>query len=405
MRRPSPISRPLPWFPTLLVLTTLSNLVLQGTRVLVSYRALALGGGAIEVGAITAAYALLPLLVALPIGRAVDRGAAVPTTRLGLFLAFLAILLCAWSPGLIVLGLANALLGVGQMLYTVAGQAVVPMWSPPASTDSRFGNLSLAISAGQFVGYPIAGFLASVTDAGGGHVTTAPTLLMLAAVAAATVPIGYVFAAPSHVRARRTHNQGMRPSPLSLLRAQGMKSAIFSSMTVLTGMDLLVAYLPVVGQDRGMSVGTVSFLLTVRVVATMASRATLGRMLRRTSRRLLLVLATLVPTLPVLLVPLVSQPAVLAAFMVAIGFFWGIGQPLTMTWVSTLADQDSRATAMSVRLAGNRIAQVGVPVVAGGIGAAVGVAAVFAVTGLLLFASASTTFVSTRRTPPPEPST
>jgi MFS family permease len=97
-------------------------------------------------------------------------------------------------------------------------------------------------------------------------------------------------------------------------------------------------------------------------------------------------------------VPLTSNLVLLAAAMLLAGFFWGIGQPLTMSWVTTAADQHNRAAALSVRLAGNRVGQVLVPLAAGGLAAATGgVGAIFHASGLLLLSSAACTFVATRR--------
>lgn len=386
------------WFTSLLWVTLLSMAVLSGVRTLISYRALALGGDAVTVGVITAAFAVIPLFVALPLGRRVDRGQGVAVLRVGAILTVIAVMLAAWSPGLAVIAIASMLLGFGQILTTIACQGLIPLWSDPKDFDRKFGHITLAVSTGQFLGFPIAGAVATVTAIpGSSHVTTTPALLVLAGVAALAVPFSFVFRRGSAHRplTRKKHAES-RQSTFTLLKTPGMKPAIYSSLTVLTGIDLLAVYLPVLGQQTGISVGVIAVLLTARTLASVVSRMALPWLLRAFKRRTLLVSATLCSSIPLFLLPAIPFPVVLGILMVIIGFFFGIGQPLSMSWVATVADSNNRAAALSIRLAGNRAGQVVLPLAAGGIAGIVGIGAVFNLTGLLLLSAAIVTYRATR---------
>ncbi|GAA5056688.1 MFS transporter [Nocardia callitridis] len=389
MRSPS-------WFLAVTAASLLSHTVLSGVRTLISYRVLALGGDGLTVGIVTAAFAVLPLVVALPIGRAVDRGLAVPALRVGLILTVVAIALAAGSTQLFVLGSASALLGLAQMLHTVACQSMVPLWSPPEKLDSRFGHLTLSVSAGQLLGFPIAGIVATLTTQDSGSVSTGPALLVMGAIALVAVPLAFSFAPGDSTRVTRADAADGQQSTLRLLGTPGMKPAIYSSLTVLTAMDLLMAYLPVLGQQMGLSVAWVTALLTARAITSVLSRATMPILLRKVPRRWLLVSATLASGIPMALVPLTSAIVPLMLAMLLMGFFWGVGQPLTMSWVTLIADSRNRAAALSVRLAGNRIGQVAVPVVAGSLSGLIGVGAIFHASGLLLISSGLLTHSATR---------
>ncbi|WP_024805854.1 MFS transporter [Nocardia sp. BMG51109] len=393
MRRPT-------WFLAITAVSLLSHTVLSGVRTLISYRVLALGGDGLAVGVVTAAFALLPLVVALRIGRAVDRGLAVPALRLGLGLTVVAVVLAAGSSHLIVLGAASALLGLAQMLHTVACQSMVALWSPPELMDGRFGHLTLSVSVGQLLGFPIAGLVATLTTQDSGSVSTGPALLVMAAIAFTAVPLAFLFAPGDATRVSRSDAAGGQQSTFRLLATPGMKPAIYSSLTVLTAMDLLMAYLPVLGQEMGLSVATVTALLTARTVTSVLSRATMPMLLRRVPRRWLLVSATLASGVPMALVPFTSAVVPLMLAMLLMGFFWGIGQPLTMSWVTLIADSRNRAAALAVRLAGNRIGQVAVPVLAGSLSGLAGVGATFHASGLLLISSGLLTHSVTRRLRP-----
>ncbi|MFD2397435.1 hypothetical protein ACFSVJ_12620 [Prauserella oleivorans] len=62
------------WYPHLCVITALSQAAYNSARMLVSYRSLDLGGDGLALGIITALFSLLPLVVAVQVGRAVDNG-------------------------------------------------------------------------------------------------------------------------------------------------------------------------------------------------------------------------------------------------------------------------------------------------------------------------------------------
>ena len=61
---------------------TLSQVAVYIARPMTSYRLLGLGSGVREVGLVTAAFALLPLCLAIPLGRASDRRRA-PIVAIG----------------------------------------------------------------------------------------------------------------------------------------------------------------------------------------------------------------------------------------------------------------------------------------------------------------------------------
>lgn len=397
MRAPG---RRLSWFAALVLVSIASHAVLNGVRILISYRALALGGDALAIGIITAAFAALPLLIALPIGRAVDRGHGMWILRVGLVLTAAAVFLAATSQQLGVLALASALLGFGQILHTIACQGLIPLWSPPELMDKRFGQLTLGVSAGQFLGLPLAGIVATMTNRGvEGPLQTTTSLLVMGGVAAAAVPLAFAFSPASRAVRTRSEQAGTKQSSRTILRQPGMKPAMYSSMTVLSSLDLLTAYLPVLGEQLGLSVAVVTLLLTFRALASVISRVALPVLLARIDRRRLIVSATLVSAVPMLLVPVTSNVVALAAAMLVIGFFWGIGQPLTMMWVTSLAHHDNRATALSIRLAGNRVAQFALPLGAGAVAGATGVGVIFYLTGALLASSGLLSIRATRRMP------
>ncbi|MEU3270045.1 MFS transporter [Saccharomonospora sp. NPDC006951] len=383
------------WYPHLCLVTALSQAAYNAARMLVSYRALALGGDGIALGVITALFALLPLVIAVHVGRAVDNGRPAGVLRSGILLTVLALLVITASDNLLVLGIGNVLLGFGQILVTVSSQGFVPLLSTPDQLDRRFAGWTLAVSIGQTAGLPIAGVVSSASSGDAGVVTT-PALLALAGLVVLAMPSAMLLPVtrrlPGAVPA-----EGKGQSVVTMLGIPGMRPAVFSSLVVLTSMDVLSAFLPVLGEEFGFGVLLVTALLTLRTGSSIVSRAFLPMLLRVVPRRWLLLSATLCSALPMAAIPLASNPVFMGVLLAVVGFFWGIGQPLTMTWVVNLVSVRSRASALSLRLTGNRLGQVLVPLGAGAIAGITGVGSVFVVTGALLWTSSGFTWRAVRR--------
>jgi predicted MFS family arabinose efflux permease len=179
-----------------------------------------------------------------------------------------------------------------------------------------------------------------------------------------------------------------------VMRRPGMLRAMLVSIVVVSSIDVLVAYLPVYGEVHGLSIAFVSLLLTVRAGATLASRIGLGWWLRRLGRRLVLTVGLTMAAVGMLV--LASGPAewILIAVMIAFGLGIGIGQPLTMGWVADQSPRSERATAIGIRLMGNRMALLLGPLLMGAIAGAAGIGSTFVTVALLLAAGASTTFLT-----------
>lgn len=109
-------------------------------RPLISYRVIALGGDALAVGLITSAYALLSLVVALPLGRYTDRtGRTVAVLLGGTFLLATGAALLGVSSSLPALGASSAVLGFGHIAFMLGGPGFTLPWGGTA--------ISTAISA------------------------------------------------------------------------------------------------------------------------------------------------------------------------------------------------------------------------------------------------------------------
>lgn len=392
-------SRPLSrWFVKALAVTFLMQVAVNAVRPTVSYRALALGADAGELGMIAAGFALLSLAFAIPIGRMIDRRGEMPFIVLGLFLVTVVAFVLVGVSTIWALFVTQAVLGLGQILTTVGMQALIAN-SDTAHQDSRFGTFTVFASLGQLIGPAASGFLAqhvavpAAVTWGEGADLVGSSVFVAAGLAGL---LGFVIALSArHDGSSPRGGTPSSPAPeasmlrsiIQVLRQPKAPHAMFASIAVLTTSDLLVAYLPAYGEATGLSASTVGLLLAVRAGASMASRIFMGPLTRRVGRGRLLTLSTALPALVLAPLPLVDAPGFLFVSMALAGLGLGLGQPLSLVWIAQTSPEHMRGTAVGVRLSGNRLGQVAIPAVVGGIVGATGLGALFLSLAMMLAAS------------------
>lgn len=165
---------------------------------------------------------------------------------------------------------------------------------------------------------------------------------------------------------------------------------MLASLTLLSAMDILIAFLPVVGERAGVSPVVIGWLLAVRGATGILSRSLLPWISARISRQRLLAVSALGAAVGLAISPLVITNWLVSGVALAVGgFFLGLGQPITMTLISTAVPSIWRSQALAVRLMGNRVGQVGFPLVAGLVATPFGPAGAIWMSCLALVASAA----------------
>lgn len=372
------------WLFWLFVAFAVTHAATNIVRPMVSYRALQMGVAPEGLGLLAASFSLAPLVIALSIGRLVDRRGEMLFLVGGVALMAVSTFGIAAAPSVGVLTVFYALVGLGHLVMVVATQSLVARGSAESGYDRAFGHLSFSASVGQLLGPALAGLIAGE----GSPDETIRALVVAGALSVIGLPLIALVRAPRVERAaRRDEADAARPPLLSILRTPGVARAILVSMTVLSAIDVVVVYLPALGEERAWAASLVGGLLAVRAGASMASRLFLGALADRFGRRALLIVSMTVAAVALVALPFAPSVEATVVIMIAAGLGLGIGQPLTMSWVAAEATPGTRATALSVRLMGNRVGQIALPVVAGSVAAFAGAGGVLAVTGAFVGAS------------------
>lgn len=371
MARSSPSDR----LPRSLVPLLIHAALVQGAvfvvRPTISYRAVEIGIDSALIGILAGTYTVLPLLIAIQLGRFSDRFGDRRLTAAGsLVLVAGAGTLLAYGHSLAGLAAASALLGVGHVAAVLGQQAMVGRLVPPTRVAGGYAYYTLTGSLGQALAPGlIAVFGAGQTIPDTGAIFT----VTLAAVAVAVV---LTFLLPAHTpaagpRQRATGAVG------TLLRIRGLPSAVIISGLVLAAIDVFIVYLPVLGTQIGLTAGTVGMLLMVRAFASVVSRFLLEPMQSRFGTKRLLVATVALAFVVMAVLPLMQSAPLLTVLMIPLGIGVGLAQPITMAWIATLAPAAMRGSAMSLRLTGNRLGQTVMPIIAGGVAGTAGTAGVF----------------------------
>ncbi|WP_210586659.1 MFS transporter [Streptomyces sp. GESEQ-35] len=371
------------WLLRLVIAFSFAQGAVSMARPAVSYRALALGADERAIGVIAGVYALLPLFAAVPLGRRTDHGRCAPLLPVGVVLIAGGCALSGVADSLVTMALWSGVMGLGHLSFVIGAQSLVARQSAPHEQDRNFGHFTIGASLGQLVGPIAAGALI-----GGHDMAGSSALALLAAGAGAAVAFTSLWRIEHRTAAKSRTAQGERVPVQRILRARGVPAGILISLSVLSATDILTAYLPVVGEHRGIAPSVVGVLLSLRAAATIACRLVLTPLLKLLGRTLLLTLTCVLAAVLCAGIALPVPVWALALILIALGFCLGVGQPLSMTTVVQAAPDGARSTALALRLTGNRLGQVAAPATAGLIAGIAGVAAPFVMLGALLLVSA-----------------
>ncbi len=158
-----------------------------------------------------------------------------------------------------------------------------------------------------------------------------------------------------------------------LLGVRTVKTNMLASLALLATTDIIVAFLPLLGEENGIAPVGIGVLLAVRAAASISSRLLLPVLLSRWSRTGLITSSLAGAGIGLAILPwLFGNPVVAGVLLAVAGFFLGLGQPITMTLITQAVPPDARGAALALRLLGNRLGQVALPICAGLLGRAGG---------------------------------
>ena len=350
---------------------TVITLVVQscniGSRVVASLFAIHLGANPFFVGVLISVYAIFPTLIAVYSGRVSDRFGSYRPMIAGTALLGIGLLLPALWPHITALYASAVLIGVGFIFFNVATQNLAGGLGSAEARTGNFATLSLGYGGGHMVGPLVAGY--SIDYSG----FPAAYFSFFALTAVAII----LLLANSRLRVAPVAVQREKASALSLMRNPPLRRAIVVSALVTTGWDLYTFYVPIYGHSIGLSASAIGNVLAVFAIATLVVRITLPSLTRRLGVEGVLSIAMFSGGVFFIAFPLTEMLALLLALSFGIGLALGCGQPLTVNLAYNRSPPGRSGEVVGLRLSINNVTHVVVPLAAGAVGTALGVAPVF----------------------------
>lgn len=376
----------------LLAHALLIQMLVAMSRVTTSYRAIEIGLSSFELGLIQGGFFLLPVFAAVAVGRYIDRGHDAEAIWIGSALFALGCAV-AWLAGQIGLWLfvSSAVCGVGHLFLMAGHQMVCLRAAGVANRESAFGNFMVVTAIGQAIGPTVIGIL-------GGSASLAPTqFLFLLCVLSGAAAVALSFGMRPEVPKRSAADEHAALPVRDLLRMRGVLIFMLASVITVTSQDIAIIYLPLMGIERGIDVGRIGVILTLRAVAAMVSRIFYARLLATFGRIPLMIgsLALSGAGCIGLSLPVPVWGLYVASSLMGLGL--GIATTLSITSLMAISPAEARATLNSVRITGNRVGQVTLPLLAGLVAAGTGAGGVMAVTGLAILAVGVATHLDRKR--------
>jgi len=380
------------WLWALLINVALAQASIYVMRPMITYRALENGATGYQIGLIASIYALVPLVVAVQMGRWVGRIGEVPLLFAGCLSFIVLGISFAFLNNIIAIAAATALAGIAHLSNVAASQAMVASRSPHELQDQNFGYFSFSTSMGHTFGPMLGGIIAGSSGVLPRSSTSAFVFASILAFLA-LVPF-FLFKSVKEVRSQEERDAAGSIKARDVIKRPGIKPAIWTSLAVASTNDVLVVILPLIGTELGISPVVIGAILSIRSAAAMVSRFTLGKLTKRFGSSTVMNFSIGISAVFLFASVYATTALTLAIVMAIVGFLLGIGQPLTMSIVSKKTPIEERAMAISIRLFGNRLGQFLVPLGAGALAAPFGAGAVFV--GLAaLIASAGAVSIAT----------
>ncbi|WEX12457.1 MFS transporter [Chelativorans sp. AA-79] len=359
----------------------LAQLALPLARVATTYKVIDLDLSAAYVGLISATYALLPAMLAIPLGRFYDRGDIRIAMLTGATIVPPALLALLHEPASVTsLVIGTVLLGVAQGILISILQLLAIKASGLHHRDRSIGRLMICLGIGGAAG-PL-----SITVIAYFSLPLGNGILVVCLVAAAMLWVALFAAARASVR---MHRQEKPQVPMrELARVPKLLPLVLLGSAFVTTQDLLLVFIPVLGVERGIDAGAIGLMLSLQSAASILSRVCFGWLVARLGRVALLLGATVGAAVSVGGLAVPTSVYVTAFCLACAGISLSLALACSIALVVQVAPPAARATALSMRYAANRLTQFAIPLGAGLIASSVGVAGIFLALGLMLTGSA-----------------
>lgn len=355
---------------TLIALSILNHVAFAGTRVSLTLSALHLQLATVQVGLVLSLYSLLPMLLAIPGGRWIDRTGARWPMMLGTAVIAVGLVVpFAWlaAPSLVV---ASVLVGLGFMPFHLGIQKLISEHGSPEDRRHNLSLMAIGFAVSAFLGPTTAGFLID----GLGHRFAFGTLAVLPLAA-----LWWLRVLSERMPEGRLVGPGTAGSMRlrDLLATPELRRLYLVVALVSSAWDVHQFIVPLYGARIGLSASGIGLILGAFAVATMVVRMVVPLFLMDVSEWKAILYAMLVAGAVYAVYPAFSSLEALIALSFVLGLGLGVSQPMTLSILARSAPANRLGEASGLRVTLVNGTQTVLPTAFGALGGAFGIAALF----------------------------
>lgn len=353
----------------LILISVTAHIALVASRITTSLYALSLQASEFTVGILIALFALFPMLLAVKMGRVIDRVGIARPIMAGASLMAIGCSMPSMIEGLPVLYPSVLMIGTGFLAIHISVQHAVGAMSDPATTSINFSRLALGYSISSFIGPVLAGYMIEHLRHGIAYAVAACCAVLALAMA--------LNASLHRVRVARRPAKSASGGIMDLLRNDEMRHIYVISVLLGSAWDLFMFVMPIHGSRLGFSASTIGLILGCFSGATIVVRLAMQWIVRRYSEWQILTTALVLALLCYALFPFMHEPASIMLVTALLGLALGSSQPNILALLHHASPAGRAAEAVGIRVTISNASQVALPLAFGAAGAALGLFAIF----------------------------
>ncbi len=344
-------------------------------RVLLTLYALDLGAEPFAVGILAATYSVLPVLLAVKVGKLADRFGPFWLLICGAATNVVSLLIPYFFAGLPAIFVSGMMNGLSAVLFNLITQNLVGTLSEPSNRARNFSNFSLVNAACNFIGPLYAGF--SIDHMG--HAYACLSLAVLSAIPLLILSIrGNTLPAATRHTSRK--GGGLR----SMLGDVSVRRTLVTGSLQNTGDSLYQFYMPVYTHAVGLSASAIGVVLAMYPAAAFATRLVLARLIAKFGEERLLAYAFYAGAGSLMMVPFFTDATMLALISFVFGLGMGCCGPIVTMLMFSNAPEGRSGETMGLKMTVNHLTKVITPTIFGSIASAFGLFPVFWINALML---------------------
>lgn len=339
-----------------------------------------LGASLFQISIMNVFFSILPLCIAISAGKIIDQFGEKLPLIIGMVGMMITLLLPFLFESIWALFVMKFFLGGSQLLGILASQNGVQKVVMPEGRNKTIANFSLFSSLGMLLGPLVGTYVGAIFN-------YRTVYLVLATMC--TIPlVCSLLLHPTEVVKSEVNNKSAINEVKEVLKRPGLTPVLIISMLSLSTLDIFYVYFPLYAKSIGLTVIQIGWVLSIQALCNALTRMFLDRFIQWIGYMYVLLVALLLGVISFGALIMFDHIIYILLIASLLGVGLGIIQPLTTTLTFNFAPDGRTGLALGIRLTGNRVGQICIPLVFGSISGITGIGGLFVISSISLLMGA-----------------